>query len=253
MSDLIKINGKDVAFKTENSTVFTDSRTIAEVFGKRHADVIRIIKQKEHLFGQRNFAQSSYINSQNKEQPMYLLDRDFFSFIVMGFTGSKADEWKLLYIKAFNEMEKRLTQPKELTTEDLLKLTSERLAESEQRAVQAEKLLEQAKIIAKATEDSNETYSIDEFCKIISSKLENVNLGRTRCYILLRALGLVELKSTRPLQSATKIYLDYRKHDYGYSTRVYVDKADQLIKLMIKHLQSNKQLNSALGYPMGDI
>lgn len=37
---------------------------------------------------------------------MYLMNRDGFSLLVMGFTGKKALEWKLQYIKAFNQMEK---------------------------------------------------------------------------------------------------------------------------------------------------
>ena len=36
---------------------------------------------------------------------MYYLDRDFTTFIIMGFTGAKADKWKLDYINAFNKME----------------------------------------------------------------------------------------------------------------------------------------------------
>ncbi len=36
---------------------------------------------------------------------MYLMNRDGFSLLVMGFTGKNALEWKLQYIKAFNQME----------------------------------------------------------------------------------------------------------------------------------------------------
>lgn len=52
------------------------------------------------------FIKSSYVHSQNKQTyPMYLMNRDGFSLLVMGFTGKKALEWKLQYIKAFNQME----------------------------------------------------------------------------------------------------------------------------------------------------
>ena len=40
----------------------------------------------------------------------YLLTRDGFSLLVMGFTGEKALSWKLKYIEAFNEMEKELAR-----------------------------------------------------------------------------------------------------------------------------------------------
>lgn len=41
-------------------------------------------------------------------QPMYLMNRDGFSLLAMGFTGAKALEFKLAYINAFNEMEEKL-------------------------------------------------------------------------------------------------------------------------------------------------
>src|SRR5690625_2622226 len=51
------------------------SLDIAEVTGKRHADVMRDVRREvEELgveIGQRIFAQSSYVNKQNKEQPCY--------------------------------------------------------------------------------------------------------------------------------------------------------------------------------------
>ena len=36
---------------------------------------------------------------------MYYINRDGFVFLVMGFTGKKANEWKWKYIEAFNQME----------------------------------------------------------------------------------------------------------------------------------------------------
>ena len=39
---------------------------------------------------------------------MYLMNRDGFSLLAMGFTGKEAVQWKLKYIEAFNQMEKQL-------------------------------------------------------------------------------------------------------------------------------------------------
>ena len=41
---------------------------------------------------------------------MYLMNRDGFSLLVMGFTGKDALAWKLQYIKAFNQMEKLIRE-----------------------------------------------------------------------------------------------------------------------------------------------
>lgn len=51
------------------------------------------------------FIKSSYVHPQNKQTyPFYIMNRDGFSLLVMGFTGKEALEWKLQYIKAFNQM-----------------------------------------------------------------------------------------------------------------------------------------------------
>ena len=111
-----------VLVTNENGVAMTSSLKIAEVFGKEHKNVISKIREKKHLFGQLNFEQSYYVNDQNKKQPMYLLDRDFTTFLIMGFTGSKADEWKMKYIKAFNEMEQMLKDGTQLTEKQKLEL-----------------------------------------------------------------------------------------------------------------------------------
>lgn len=55
------------------------------------------------------FYPSTYkVDGNRKSYPMYLMNRDGFSLLVMGFTGAKALEWKLKYIEAFNAMEKEL-------------------------------------------------------------------------------------------------------------------------------------------------
>ena len=67
-------------------------------------------------------------------------------------------------------------------------------------------------------------------------------------------MSLVMSKSTQPTQSAmVRKLLDYIKHDYGYMTVIYINRSDDLIRLMVKHLQENTALNEALGYPLGNI
>lgn len=86
------------------------SLDVAETFGKQHAHVLRDIKGLEcsEEFRLSNFGESSYINSQNKKQPMYYMTRDGFTILVMGYTGEKAMRFKEAYIKQFNVMEKVL-------------------------------------------------------------------------------------------------------------------------------------------------
>lgn len=56
------------------------------------------------------FVEESYLNSRNQQQPMFYMNRDGFTLLAMGFTGSKAMEFKLKYIDAFNKMEKQIKE-----------------------------------------------------------------------------------------------------------------------------------------------
>jgi Rha family phage regulatory protein len=96
----------------KNGVPVVSSRYIADTFGKEHKDVLEVIRKATEFnsglsenFRQRNFTPSSYKNEQNKKQPEYLLTRDGFSYIAMGFTGKKAAQFKEAYINAFNQME----------------------------------------------------------------------------------------------------------------------------------------------------
>ncbi len=108
---------KELVF-IKNDQALTTSLKVAEVFEKRHDHVLNsiraLIKQMEGL--PRNgdtplFKETTYIHEQNKQRyPMFLMNRDGFSLLVMGFTGNKALEWKLSYLQAFNSMEKALIE-----------------------------------------------------------------------------------------------------------------------------------------------
>jgi len=86
----------------------TTSLKVAEMFGKAHRHILRDIERLIER-GVPNFEQTSYVHPQNgQEYRMFLMDRDGFSLLVMGFTGNKALAWKLKYIEAFNRMEAEL-------------------------------------------------------------------------------------------------------------------------------------------------
>ena len=107
------IEQQDINITETNGALTVSSIMVAEHFRKDHKDVLRKIRQiiselPENLsdLGRRNFAPSSYINDQNKEQPAINMTRDGFVLLVMGFTGKKAMIWKIKYIEAFNAMER---------------------------------------------------------------------------------------------------------------------------------------------------
>ena len=81
---------------------------VAKVFGKRHDNVLRDIETMEcsKEFRLLNFEESSYKNEQGKKQPCVNMTRDGFTFLVMGYRGKKAAQFKETYIRRFNQMEK---------------------------------------------------------------------------------------------------------------------------------------------------
>lgn len=89
-----------------------DSLFVADCFGKRHSHVLRDIAKiaepksglSEKFIGV-NFEFSEYRDATGRKQPRYLLTRDGFTILVMGYTGVKAMQFKELYIRRFNEME----------------------------------------------------------------------------------------------------------------------------------------------------
>lgn len=100
--------------EAKNGQAVTSSLVVADYFRKAHKDVLRSIKMLDcsSIFQERNFAPSFYIsdlaNGGHKNNPMYYMTRDGFTFLAMGFTGKVAAQFKEAYINAFNEMEEKL-------------------------------------------------------------------------------------------------------------------------------------------------
>lgn len=103
MTDLVRI---------DNQQVVTDSRNVAEHFEKQHKHVLEAI---DNLVAQNSATKSMFLEQtreyRGRDFRYYLMNRDGFSLLVMGFTGKAALEWKLKYIDAFNAMEKAIKTP----------------------------------------------------------------------------------------------------------------------------------------------
>lgn len=93
-----------------NNKAYCSSRQVAEEFEKRHADVLRDIESLDcsDEFRERNFAFSSYRSEQNKKMPEILMTKNGFTFLVMGYKGKKAAQFKEAYMRKFDLMEEFL-------------------------------------------------------------------------------------------------------------------------------------------------
>lgn len=83
------------------------SLDVAETFGKDHKYVLRDIRELKcsEDFRVSNFGLSKYVNSQGREQPLFVMTRDGFTLLAMGYTGETAMKFKEAYIRQFNAME----------------------------------------------------------------------------------------------------------------------------------------------------
>ena len=226
--------------KVVNNQLVTDSRQVAEVFKKEHRNVLRDIDRI--LGGMLNFEQTqqmfyetTYHNEQNgQDYKMYLMNRDGFSLLVMGFTGPEALEWKIKYINAFNEMEKKLQEssfPALPNFSDPV-IAARAWADQYEARRKAEKAIEENKpkvVLAESIEVSDTDISIGALAKIL--KQNGVDIGRNRLYSWMRENGYL-IKTAKSWNQPKQIYMDagYFRitetvHDsgYGYTPKIYIN------------------------------
>ena len=165
---------KDLGIIIENKRPVVSSRDVARVFEKEHFNVIRDIKNLEcdEEFNAINFEAVDYTDAKGEKRPMYLITRDGFTILAMGFTGKKAIDFKLKYITAFNAMEEQLKNPFNIpkTLPEALRLAAQL---EEKRLILEAKIAEDRPYTALGralTPDQKET-SIGQMATILSQSL----------------------------------------------------------------------------------
>jgi len=178
---------KDLVFTGENDQALTNSLLIAEKFGKNHQHVLRDIKELtcSETFRVSNFGPSSYKTVQGKEMPMYIMTKDGFSFLVMGYTGAQAGKFKEEYINAFNRMEAKIKTGFQIpqTFAEALKLAANQAQEIEEQ----NKLIKKNKpkvLFADAVSTSQKSCLIGELAKIL--KQNGIEIGEHRLFQWMR-------------------------------------------------------------------
>lgn len=202
----IVVNRDGIKVTYENDQMLVSSLEVAKNFGKNHRDVMRDIRNLKE--GAQNcadlFYESTYVHEQNKQQyPMYLMNRDGFTLLAMGFTGKDALEWKLKYIQAFNEMEAKLNDP-----EFLVKRSMEYLEKRCNALLLENNELKPKARFAEAVSASEESILIGQLAKII--KQNGVDIGQNRLFQWMRDNDYLIKNGTRynqPTQKAMELGL----------------------------------------------
>jgi Rha family phage regulatory protein len=107
-----------LVYSSPRGTVVTDSRRIAVAFKRSHKSVLKAISNLggDPEFNRLNFAPIAYLDSRKRKQRAVMMTRAGFIFLVMGFTGQRAAEFKQDYILQFDRMEAQLRAPQPAAT-----------------------------------------------------------------------------------------------------------------------------------------
>lgn len=220
MSNLVKI---------ENNQAVTTSLKVAKHFKDgRHFHVVRDIKRlieqisDQSKFGLvKMFVESSYVDKKGETRPMYLMNRDGFTLLVMGYEGKEAMQFKLKYIEAFNAMEAKLKEQSIQSVDDIINnpramikiLTA--LADEQDKNKQLTNQLEIAKPKAEYYDEVLDSSSLIKTTVIA----KEYGLSAIKLHRLLEEWGIIFWQN-----NVWVIYQDYADKGYaGYRTYSYLD------------------------------
>lgn len=194
MELVINNNGKNV----------TTSIIIAKVFNKRHDNVLRDISALEcsESFAKSNFIPIQY-QSRGRNYQAYAITKDGFSFLVMGYNGSKAAKFKEDFIREFNNREQLLLNEDYILQRAMSILTERTKALEGQLLALAPKVEYYDKVM-----ESSSTYT--------STQVANeLGMSAFKMHLLLHDLRVIYKVSGQWV-----LYSEYRGNDYMRSKTI---------------------------------
>lgn len=143
------MNENEIVFRGANNQALTNSLLVAKEFGKSHDNVLKAVRSLISEGVVKNnetpmFEEAEYKNEQNGQSyPMFVMNRDGFTLLAMGFTGKKAMQFKLAYIEAFNKMEDEIRKSsKPMSQLEIAQIAINQLVEQEHRLANVEQRLD---------------------------------------------------------------------------------------------------------------
>ena len=209
---------KELVFKGESNQVLTNSLLVADKFGKNHKHVLdairELISSAEKSAVLKMFVPSTYIASNNKENPMFIMNREGFTLLAMGFTGEKALQFKLEYINAFNKMEEAIKNggfnvPKSFREALLLAAEQQEVIENQQKQIEEKNAKIEADkpkvLFSEAVSASNKSILVRELAKLITQN--GYHIGEKQLYERLRKAGYL-CSSGESYNQPTQTYMN---------------------------------------------
>ncbi|HBE8487599.1 TPA: phage antirepressor KilAC domain-containing protein [Clostridioides difficile] len=259
MSNLTIIN--------QNNQFLVESREVAELIEKKHDNLLRdirgykkILEDSSNLRSQDFFIESTYINTQNKIQPCYLLTKKGCDMVANKMTGEKGIIFTAIYVTKFEEMEQELKeqQPKLPTTykEALQQLLIE-VEEKEQLQLENQEKdkviqLQQPKVLfADSVASSDNSILVGELAKLL--RQNGIDTGQNRLFDWLRNNGYLIKRKGEDYNTPTQKSVDLGVIETKEGTRVHPDGYTSITKTpkitgkgqiyFINKFKSSKQLS----------
>ncbi|EQI49532.1 phage antirepressor KilAC domain-containing protein, partial [Clostridioides difficile] len=227
----------DLTIINQNNQFLVESREVAELIEKKHDNLLRdirgykkILEDSSNLKSQDFFIESTYINTQNKIQPCYLLTKKGCDMVANKMTGEKGIIFTAIYVTKFEEMEQELKkqQPKLPTTykEALQQLLIE-VEEKEQLQLENQEKdkviqLQQPKVLfADSVASSDNSILVGELAKLL--RQNGIDTGQNRLFDWLRNNGYLIKRKGEDYNTPTQKSVDLGVIEIKEGTRVHPD------------------------------
>ncbi|HAU5253476.1 TPA: phage regulatory protein [Clostridioides difficile] len=257
----------DLTIIKQNNQFLVESREVAELIEKKHDNLLRdirgykkILEDSSNLRSQDFFIESTYINTQNKIQPCYLLTKKGCDMVANKMTGEKGIIFTAIYVTKFEEMERELKeqQPKLPTTykEALQQLLIE-VEEKEQLQLENQEKdkviqLQQPKVLfADSVASSDNSILVGELAKLL--RQNGIDTGQNRLFDWLRNNGYLIKRKGEDYNTPTQKSVDLGVIETKEGTRVHPDGHTSITKTpkitgkgqiyFINKFKSSKQLS----------
>ena len=217
----------EIVFRGTNDQALTNSLLVAKSFGKEHKHVLdsirKLIDGCAEISADPMFEETTYVNEQNGQTyPMYLMNRDGFTLLVMDFKGKRAMQFKIEYIKAFNSMEEQIKASQKPKSQlEILQMSINQLVEQEHRLSSVERdVAETKKEIAEMKQERIENGKLLLEAEVSDNKVPEISM-RNKIRRLVNQYAAATNTSQRDIWHDIYNNLYYA---YGISINSYKDK-----------------------------
>ena len=217
----------EIVFRGTNDQALTNSLLVAKSFGKEHKHVLdsirKLVEGCAEISADPMFEETTYVNEQNGQAyPMYLMNRDGFTLLVMDFKGKRAMQFKLEYIKAFNSMEEHIKASQKPKSQlEILQMSINQLVEQEHRLSSVERdVAETKKEIAEMKQERIENGKLLLEAEVSENKVPEISM-RNKIRRLVNQYAAATNTSQRDIWHDIYNNLYYA---YGISINSYKDK-----------------------------